>query len=238
MNERIWQAALLAQGDDVGGWMNILFIVVVAVFWAVGGLVKAAGAKSKDRRQGATKSSERPATSGKRETWLQQLAKKAEEIQRAMEPQSSQGARRPAQTKPQTPARPGKPPGGRVAVRTGRGGESVLVYERQGRQPPAERKQQRVRQRPAHPSAVGGRPAEERQPTRAPAMAADAGIPVMTAPSEKPSPAPGRARRPAYISSPLADFSDADALKRAILHYEILGKPLAFRDPFERTSSF
>ena len=218
--------------------MNILFIVVVAVFWAVGGLLKAAGAKSKDRRQGAAESSRPSPTASKRESWLQQLAKKAEEIQRAMEPQSSPRTRRPGQRDQQRPARPGKPPQGRIAVRPGRGGESVLVYEGQGRQPPAEQKPQRVRQRPTHPAAVRARPAEEPQPSRAPTTAALGHVPAMTAPSEKPSPAPEQGRRRAYVSSPFADFSDADALKRAIVHYEILGKPLALRDSLERTSSF
>ena len=32
---------------------------------------------------------------------------------------------------------------------------------------------------------------------------------------------------------PLFDFDDADGLKRAILHYEILGKPLSLRRPFD-----
>ena len=35
---------------------------------------------------------------------------------------------------------------------------------------------------------------------------------------------------------PLIGYDDPDALKKAILHYEILGKPIALRDPFERTS--
>ena len=34
------------------------------------------------------------------------------------------------------------------------------------------------------------------------------------------------------------DYSDPDALKKAILHYEILGKPLALRDEAAQTSVF
>ena len=34
------------------------------------------------------------------------------------------------------------------------------------------------------------------------------------------------------------DYSDPDALRRAILHYEILGKPLSLRDPFGRFATF
>ena len=34
-----------------------------------------------------------------------------------------------------------------------------------------------------------------------------------------------------YLSELLSDYEDPEDLKRAILHYEILGKPLALRDP-------
>jgi hypothetical protein len=34
-----------------------------------------------------------------------------------------------------------------------------------------------------------------------------------------------------YLSEVLADYENSEELKRAILHYEILGKPLALRDP-------
>jgi hypothetical protein len=47
-----------------------------------------------------------------------------------------------------------------------------------------------------------------------------------------------RARRePATIPAlSIIDYTDPDALKKAILHYEILGKPLGLRDPFQRTA--
>jgi len=36
------------------------------------------------------------------------------------------------------------------------------------------------------------------------------------------------------VSEPVLDYADMDALRRAILHYEILGRPLSLRDPSER----
>lgn len=39
-------------------------------------------------------------------------------------------------------------------------------------------------------------------------------------------------------SAYLIDSSDADALRRAILHYEILGKPLSLRDPSQQIADF
>jgi hypothetical protein len=35
------------------------------------------------------------------------------------------------------------------------------------------------------------------------------------------------------LREPLLDFNDPNALRRAILHYEILGKPLSLRRPSE-----
>jgi len=36
-----------------------------------------------------------------------------------------------------------------------------------------------------------------------------------------------------YLSEILSDYDDPERLRRAILHYEILGKPLSLRDPSE-----
>jgi len=36
------------------------------------------------------------------------------------------------------------------------------------------------------------------------------------------------------VSQPVLDYTDADELTRAILHYEILGRPLSLRKPSER----
>ena len=36
------------------------------------------------------------------------------------------------------------------------------------------------------------------------------------------------------VSEPVLDYADRDELTRAILHYEILGRPLSMRGPSER----
>ena len=38
-------------GDDAEGWMNILLFVVLAVFWAVGGIIKAASQKKENKQK-------------------------------------------------------------------------------------------------------------------------------------------------------------------------------------------
>ena len=48
------QFILAGPGDDTENWMNILFLVVLAVFWVVGGIIKATSQKSQDKRKQST----------------------------------------------------------------------------------------------------------------------------------------------------------------------------------------
>jgi len=222
MTERILQLGLLAQ-DDAGRWMNILFILVVAVFWAIGGLVKVASNKS--RKQGAS----RPSDGRKRETWLQQLAKKAQDIQHAIERKGSKEQPHCSYRPQEHPSEASRPPEGRVAANADRGDSSALVYERQEPQQPAEKLQQPARAKAGPKAALQAErhiaaeslnvPVAPQQPMRTPVRAA-----TTTTPADNASP-------------PIIDYTDLDALKNAILQYEILGKPMALRDPFERTTN-
>jgi hypothetical protein len=45
--------------------------------------------------------------------------------------------------------------------------------------------------------------------------------------------APAEIPRAKYLSEILSDYDDPEKLRRAILHYEILGKPLSLREPGE-----
>ena len=50
MNFILAQVVLAGPGDEGEGWMNILFIVVLAVFWVVGGIIKATSKKPQERQ--------------------------------------------------------------------------------------------------------------------------------------------------------------------------------------------
>jgi len=187
----IWQSGPLAQGDDVGEWVNLLIIVVMAVFWLIGGLAKSLTNNKKLQQQtgrGVRKGGAKakpPARPAGRETWLQHLARKAEEIQKAAGEQLAQ------QRQSQVPKRPGAP------------------------------------RRPAVP------PASAAASISAPAIAKPS--PVAPAKTEHPG---AKNRRVQYQRHPLIDLDEPDALRKAILHYEILGKPLSLRDPMDSTSAF
>ncbi len=248
------QSQYLAQGD-AEEWINILFIVAVAVFWAIGGLIKAAGAKKK-RPQKQPEDRRPPSDRQKQESWQQRLARKAQEFQRAAEEhvrKIEEQAR--SQHEPQPHPEESESDGGRVTVRSGRGGDSVLVYEPEGadrRQAPQERQQ------PASPrearqavsrrrEAASRRHSRERSPELPkteppPSLSSTPHMPLRT--SEGPRPLriyesmPKQPMEAISTASSWVDYSDPEALRRAILQYEILGKPLSLREPLDRTSAF
>jgi len=50
---------------------------------------------------------------------------------------------------------------------------------------------------------------------------------------EKPTGITAETPQPKHLPELLLDYEDPEKLRRAILHYEILGKPLSLRDPSE-----
>lgn len=183
------QFSVLAQGDDVGEWVNILIIVVMAVFWVIGGLAKSLS-QNKRQKQGGQPPSKRPSSpvrAQRRETWLQQVARKAEELQKAAA-QRMQEMERQAQGQPRSRPKPAQMP-----VRS------------------------------ARVQATPPRPVRSSQESVQGSAAEAARL-------YTPEPAPKQLE---YEPSLGVDLSDPQALRKAILHYEILGKPLAMRYPFD-----
>ena len=54
MNTLLAQLILVAEGEDLGKWTNILFVIVLAVIWLVGSIVKATAKKpeGEEKKQG------------------------------------------------------------------------------------------------------------------------------------------------------------------------------------------
>jgi hypothetical protein len=244
--ELLAQFGLWAQGGGSDDWANILFVVVVAGLWLLGAL-----AKTMSKKSSPPKPSDQKDTPKERrlpgESWQERLARKAQEMQRRIEEEA--GLREPG--KPPRPARPaarGSPqaPGGKITVRSNSRGESVMVYEPPQPQVSAQREPQ-VSRRPEPQKTVTAarqRTAPRLELTRQEGFEPIvSGLPpIMAEPTETLD--PGRVQRktqrePAgFEPTTLIDYSDSDALKKAILHYEILGKPLALRDESERSSTF
>lgn len=207
---------LLAQGS--GDWENIIFLVIVGFFWLAGALAKVLAARKGAARQ-QRPGRPTPQTARPRETWQQRLARKAQEMHQAAQTERQRLEEQTRERMPQTQPRPA----GEISIRTDAAGDSVMVY-----QPPADTKrQQPARQQQAREAIP---PARRQVAVESPKPPGPRQVTVSPAVSP-----PG-----ASDLHPLAivDFDDPDALKKAVLHYEILGRPLALRDLSREAAEF
>lgn len=167
MNDSLAQTIFAARNGDKG-WINVLFIVALGIFYVVGSLLKARSSKLTEQEE-------------------EQPAQKPPEGTGRLQRQFVRPVGRAAGPAPGT----------------------------QPRQP--HRKMARPQPKPG----LEGLPEFTGKPVRKPEDK-HLGIPV---PVEIPA-----AR---YLSELLSDYANPDELKMAILHYEILGKPLSLRRPSE-----
>ena len=240
---------LLAQGQNFEEWGDVLVIAIMAILWLAGAAAKVLTSRKGTQRQ-RPQEAQADQQTRKRESWHERLARKAQEIQRAAEAkgrQLEQQARAHTQTakpRPAPAAEQPSPPAGKVTIRTDQKGDSVLVYER----PTTERERQAARQREVRKAVLAAGHQTAKSPSVEPRVEPDyfgyePGIGGMTTAAREPieSLEPGAERsQPAGGLHPAAiiDYSDPDALRKAILHYEILGKPLALRKPADEAISF
>ena len=211
MNSFLVQVILAARNRDTESWMQILVFVVIAVIYALSSIVKAKSNK-------AEQENEEPLT------------------------------RKPPHKPPGRPSRTQTPPVRQVR----RPVSPMLRTEYKLQKQPTPRKVGR----PQPPAAA---PAIQKQPTRQEPLE----IPEMPEFSfEGPQLKTGIEELPDYtsetlqkmqaqaqslglggqkpvvevedVSRPILDYADSDELTRAILHYEILGRPISLRDQSER----
>jgi outer membrane murein-binding lipoprotein Lpp len=234
----------LAQGQGFDQWGDILVLVVMAILWLAGGLAKVlSGRKGAPQQNQQERQASQQAR--KRETWQERLARKAEEIRRAAQAAARQAEQ---QTRGGDQPAPSSSPAGRITIRTDQQGDSVMVYERPAEQSDKEREEQAARQREARRVALAARRQAAKAPQiGTPSPASEPVIEGMTAamggPPRPLDPAVAEAATlhesgAGFHPAAILDYSDPDALQKAILHYEILGKPLALREPSDETISF
>lgn len=206
------QLDLLAQRPAIDG--DLLILIVMAVFWLVGGLAKIL-ANKKGPSQSRPQSKSMPKPPVQRETWQQRLARKARELQEAAE------AERRTADHPRTTRKPEARPAGTITVHKGPKGDTVMVYEKH---PVPSPRQKAVL--PQEPQQSVRMPRQEisPEPTRPPES-----FTSYQQPPKSPQPEPLRA---------VVDLGldDPDILRNAIVYSEILGKPLALRDTFGETA--
>lgn len=240
------QLDVFAQGD-MEGWVDLLVLVAMAVFWALAGL-RRAGAKKRQQSPGVQVPADQQGR--RQENWQQRLARKAQEMQRAIEAKGRESTERVRQVgEPRPVRRPAaeQPRPGRITIRPTPAGESVLVYEQAEPSAGTVRQQQAARQREAKEAVSAAmRAGKVPPPVQARVEAGGPGsepvIESMTSVASEPSTPLDLSREElviphgptGYEPGSIIDATDRDALKKAILHYEILGKPVALRDPFEQ----
>jgi hypothetical protein len=204
MNILLAQIILARRSEDADKWMNILFVVVLAVFWALGGILKARkSAQGRQKEQLARKPARRPPapSSGLWEELLKE-------------------PRRPSSRVERQPPRPGV-----------QQAHTKLAELRAAARKFAAEAEQAFRVQMAEPAPepryVLPKPETGPAAQVSPALAAKHPI----APEDKPAPGPLETLPEEYLAEILSDYADSDLTRRAILHYEILGRPLSLRDP-------
>ena len=204
------QIIVIARGGDEG-WMNILVLVVLAAVYGIGALIKAKGKQSEDQAQ-EQQPQRKPSAGGR--GILEQIFR---EIQQA------------AEGKPTRETRPADQTARQQSIRS-------LVAARKYA---AENKQARQTQSISAPTKSKlSKPTPQVQRNFEILSELDSGtqsLPELTTNvvglAGKHKRMPAEVFGASYLSEVLSDYEDPDELKRAILHYEILGKPLALRDP-------
>ena len=216
MNALLAQFILVARGNGVEGWMDILILVIVAVVYGLGTILKAKkGGKveKQDKQWQAPKPQRKPATGGR--GVLEQFVN---EIRGLAEPTQDRESRSPAQPAPKKIAHP-QPAVSKYAA------EAKQAGRVQPRTPLA---------KPKLPlSKTQVQPDFEEIPEIETSLEA---LPEFT--SKTVEGLVGRRKdladevvKSKYLSEVLLDYADPDELRMAILHYEILGRPLSLRGP-------
>ena len=202
-------AQIILAARERKGWGNILFIVFLAIIWAIGGILKATRAKKAEEKTGGEELSQKP--EGKPAEGIKGLPKGPfQKIRLALEAELQNQRQLQAKQPQRKLARP-QPTAQKVAAKT----ESVT-------QIPALEPMEKAKLGP-HTRQVG--PKLQELPEFTTKAIKEMGAKRVSAPAEIP--------QAKHLAEILLDYSDPDELKRAILHYEILGRPVSLRGPSE-----
>jgi hypothetical protein len=206
MNDLFSQIILARRNDDVESLMNILIVVVLVAFWLIGGIIKAKANKSgaKDE-QSPRKPVRRPPVHSReaREQMLSRLQRPSDSAQvQRQQP-------RPATRKPRMKFADLQAAVRKFAVEAEKALQADTQEAAAEPKPPlSEPKIKTERVELSEPMTTTVKVLQDKQVSEAEQIFE----------SE-------------YLSDLLMDYSDPDQLRRAILHYEILGRPLSLRNP-------
>lgn len=212
MNYYLSQIILASGREDTEKWVNILFVVVLAAFWLIGGIVKAKSqqAKRQKNKQSPGDATPRPpaANRGPGELILEKLLGSSISLSRNQQhPVSQQSIKKSPDTVPAKYRLSAKSRSDKFASKqkmNQRRNQKLLIQ------------QQSLEQNLPKTAQIDNNIQELTEFTTDSVKKFEITHPKV--PSEVP------------ISRYLLDFTDADSLKKAILYYEVLGKPISLRD--------
>ncbi len=196
MSDLLAQIVLARRDVEDNGWMNILVVIVMIVFWVVVSIIKTMKTKSDEQEQPSRVPSRKPPVRGR-----------------------AGSEQRPGQARPH-PAGPAQHREHRPATQKKRttladlraAARKFATEAEQAFQPPTTRPTPEPQQPPPKPVIT---PAATLSPDQGPGGKQAAAVQV---------------RSSEFLSDLLSDYADPEKLRRAILHYEILGPPLSLRD--------
>lgn len=216
MNHWLAQLILAARNSDDSdtGWMRILVVVILAVFYAVGSIVKAKANKTalKEEKQIPRKPGTKPPESVRAPKAFKKTPYQA--VQRPV------GRTPSSQPRPQV-AKPQVQPPRRKVARPQPVGRKLPTKAKEAIELPT--------LEPLEVPEIAPPPKLEPKFEELPEFTAEA-VKKLEA---KRVAMPAETPQAKYLSEILSDYDDPEKLRRAILHYEILGKPLSLRDPSE-----
>ena len=210
MNEFIEHIILASRRRGPKGWGNILFIVFIAIFWAISAILKLKAKKAEEEKEGEGQLSGKPGA-------------KPLEVTKALPKGPFQKIRSAIEAEVQKQRQLQEQPEQRKLARPQPAAQKVTPKTEPAAQIPALE------------------PVKEAKLTRPTAQVQTKfqEIPDFTSKTvqklkDKRIEAPAEIPQVKHLAEILLDYSDPNELKRAILHYEILGRPLSLRGPSER----
>jgi hypothetical protein len=207
MNDFLLQIILAQRSDDVEGWMQILVFIVLAAFWLIAGIIKAKANKTGVRDEQSHRKPTRKPPVHSKEAREQMLSR----LQRPVSSTKDQRQQpRPAAQKPRMKFADLQAAVRKFAV------EAEKAFQ-------ADTKQETT---PEHKPILAEPKIKAESEEFTEPM--DKTTKILQETSEA-----SQSFETEYLSELLTDYSDPDQLRRAILHYEILGRPLSLRGPSE-----
>lgn len=241
MNELLAQIILAVRRRDTESWMNILVIVAIAIVYGLSTILKAKAKKPAEKEEKEEPLGRKPGS--KLKEIAERFQKELSELSRdrAYEPpqrakglqkESFQQARRPAGPAAPEP-RPYRPGVQQPRPKVAAAPRAVEKFATEAERP---RRLQTIKPL-AEPELGIPTPQLKPELQELPELKTRIEeLPEFTSAAVKKLTArrgaiPAEMAEAEHLPEILSDYADPDDLRRAILHYEILGRPLSLRDP-------